>query len=117
MATAARSRGRVLVVDDEDIVRVTTALALDCKGFDVVAVGSGAEALAYLARDTPALMLLDLNMDDMSGWEVLSYVQREPRLCAMRTVIVSGERVTVPRRVGYLRKPFRIEALLEMIAM
>jgi CheY-like chemotaxis protein len=78
-------------------------------------VASGAEALAYLARDTPALMLLDLNMDDMSGWEVLSFVQHEPRLSAMRTVIVSGERATVPRRFGYLRKPFKIDALLEML--
>ena len=119
MATVSASkppRQRVLVVDDEDIVRATTALALERKGFDVIAVASGAEALAYLARDTPTLMLLDLNMDDMSGWEVLSFVQTEPRLRTMRTVIVSGERATVPRRFGYMRKPFRIDALLEMLA-
>ncbi len=54
-------------------------------------------------------------MHDMSGWEVLSFVQHEPRLRAMRTVIVSGERASVPRRFGYMRKPFKIEALLEML--
>src|SRR3569832_1722783 len=84
-------RGRVLIVDDDDVVRATTQAALTRRGFDVVAVTSGAEALAYLARDTPALMLLDLNMDDMSGWEVMSEVQRDPRLRDMKTVIVSGE--------------------------
>jgi len=109
-------RGRVLIVDDDDIVRVTTQAALTRRGFDVVAVGSGAEALGYLARDTPALMLLDLNMDGMSGWEVLSHVQREPRLRDMKTIVVSGERSPqVPRKFGYMRKPFRLDALLEMI--
>jgi CheY-like chemotaxis protein len=110
-------RGRVLVVDDDDIVRATTQAALTRRGFDVVAVSSGAEALGYLARDTPALMLLDLNMDDMSGWEVMSHVQRDPRLRDMKTIVVSGERSPrIPRKFGYMRKPFRLDALLEMIA-
>ncbi len=121
MATAVPTpdvipRGRVLIVDDDDIVRATTQAALTRRGFDVVAVGSGAEALGYLARDTPALMLLDLNMDDMTGWEVLSHVQREPRLRDMKTIVVSGERSPqVPRKFGYMRKPFRLEALIEML--
>jgi CheY-like chemotaxis protein len=106
----------VLVVDDDDLVRVTTTSALESRGFDVVSVASGSEALAYLGRDTPSLLLLDLNMGSTSGWEVLSYVQRSPRLKDMRTIVVSGERATVPRRFGYLRKPFRLDALLELLA-
>ena len=112
---SARFHGRVLVVDDDDLVRLMTASALEKRGFEVVCVGSGAEALAFLARDTPALLLLDLNMDDMSGWEVMSFVQRSPRLKNMRTIVVSGERATVPKRFGYMRKPFRLEALIEML--
>jgi len=109
-------KGRVLIVDDDDIVRVTTQAALTRRGFDVIAVASGAEALAYLARDTPALMLLDLNMDDMSGWEVMSYLQNEPRLRDMKTIVVSGEQSPrIPRKFGYMRKPFRLDALLEML--
>src|SRR5262245_28478523 len=109
-------RLRVLVVDDDDLVRATTTVVLERHGFDVVGGSSGAEALAHLAPDTPALMLLDLNMDDMTGWEVMTLVQHEPRLQNMRTIIVSGERANnVPRRFGYMRKPFRLEALLEML--
>lgn len=121
MATAVGNpnpipRGRVLIVDDDDVVRATTEAALIKRGFDVVAVTSGAEALAYLARDTPALMLLDLNMGDMSGWEVMSYLQKEPRLRTMKTIVVSGEQSPqVPKKFGYMRKPFRLEALLEML--
>jgi len=123
MATAVATpnqipRGRVLIVDDDDVVRATTQAALTRRGFDVVAVTSGAEALAYLARDTPALMLLDLNMDDMSGWEVMSEVQRDPRLRDMKTVIVSGEQSPrIPRKFGYMKKPFRLEALFEMLGI
>ncbi|CAN5356025.1 hypothetical protein BH11MYX1_BH11MYX1_17960 [soil metagenome] len=111
-------RGRVLIVDDDEVVRAVTAAALTRRGFDVVQVSSGAEALGYLARDAPALMLLDLNMDDMTGWEVLSHIQREPRLRDMKTIVVSGEQAPqIPRRFGYMRKPFRLEALLEMIGV
>jgi CheY-like chemotaxis protein len=110
-------RGRVLIVDDDDIVRATTQAALTRRGFDVVAVSSGAQALGYLARDTPALMLLDLNMDDMSGWEVISHVQRDPRLRDMKTIVVSGEHSPrIPRKFGYMRKPFRLDALFAMLA-
>jgi CheY-like chemotaxis protein len=109
--------GRVLIVDDDDVVRVTTQAALNGRGYDTVAVSSGAEALAYLARDTPALMLLDLNMDDMNGWEVLSEVQRNPRLRDMKIVVVSGEQSPkVPRRFYYMKKPFRLEQLFALLA-
>ncbi len=116
--TNAVPRGRVLLVDDDELVRAATAASMTRHGFDVVAVESGAEALAYLARDTPALMLLDLNMDDMSGWEVMSYLQREPRLRDMKTIIVTGEQAPrVPRRFGYLRKPFRLEVLYQLLGI
>ncbi|MBV8760179.1 MAG: response regulator [Deltaproteobacteria bacterium] len=109
--------GRVLIVDDDDVVRVTTQAALNARGFDTVAVSSGAEALAYLARDTPALLLLDLNMDDMSGWEVMSEIDRNPRLRGMKTVIVSGEQSPkVPRRFYYMKKPFKLEQLFALLA-
>src|SRR3569623_2680902 len=110
MATAVPSSsalpaGRFLIVDDDDVVRVTTQAALNQRGFDTVAVSSGAEALAYLARDTHALMQLDLNMDDKSGWEVMSEVQRDPRLRDMKTVIVSGaQSPRIPRKIRYMQK-------------
>src|SRR3569623_3001772 len=116
-STSALPAVRILIVDDDVVVRVTTQAALNQRGFDTVAGSSGAEALAYLARDTPALMLLDLNMDDMSGWEVMSEVQRNPRLRDMKIVIVSGEQSPkIPRRFYYMKKPFRLEQLFALLA-
>ena len=88
---------------------------MERNGWDVVAVGSGAEALAYLAHAVPELVLLDLHMDDMNGWEVISMVRSDPRLAHVEVVVVTGSdaKVSPPTRV--LRKPFKIEALLEVI--
>lgn len=88
---------------------------MERRGYDVVAVGSGAEALAFLAFDTPSLILLDLHMDDMNGWEVLGELRRDPRLAAVDVVVVTGSDGKVPGHVRVLRKPFQIAALEELL--
>jgi CheY-like chemotaxis protein len=111
----ASRRGRVLVVDDEADVRALMQTVLERNGFDVIAVDGGSDALAYLAHDTPSLILLDLEMDDMNGWEVLTMLRRHPRFGSFKVVVVSGAKGVVPKWAGHLRKPFRIEALLELV--
>lgn len=117
MATLNRAprRGRVLIVDDDADVRVLMQTVLERNGFEVIAVDGGSDALAYLARDTPSLILLDLEMDDMNGWEVLTAVRRHPRFDSFKVVVVSGAQGHVPKWAGYLRKPFRLQALLDLL--
>ena len=108
--------GRLLIVDDDDDLREIMQDVLERRGYEVVAVESGAEALALLAHDTPSLILLDLDMDDVTGWEVLSVLERHPRFGAFRVVVVSGAKATVPKWAGYLRKPFKVDALMTLLA-
>ncbi len=63
---------RVLVVDDEQIARLTLQRIVQVGGYDVVTVGSGEEAIAALNAEHFDVMLLDLNMPGMSGLEVLA---------------------------------------------
>lgn len=63
---------RVLVVDDEQIARLTFQRIVQVGGYDVVAVGSGEEAIAELTAEHFDIMLLDLNMPGMSGLDVLA---------------------------------------------
>lgn len=109
------SSGRLLIVDDDDDTRELMQHALERKGYEVVAVESGAEALGFIAHDTPSLILLDLEMNDMNGWEVLGALERHPRFDSFRVVVVSGSNGKVPSWAGYLRKPFRVDALLELL--
>ena len=88
---------------------------LERRGFEVVTVSSGAEALSYLTYDTPSLILLDLEMDDISGWEVMNELKRHAKFGSFRVIVVSGTHGHVPKWAGYLRKPFRIDALLELL--
>lgn len=104
--------GYVLVVDDDEDVRNATRDVMERHGFDVVAVESGADALAFLAYDTPDLVLLDLQMDDMNGWEVLGALRSNPRFASVEIVVVTGCDAAVAPGVRVLRKPFKIESLL-----
>jgi len=105
----------VLVVDDEPDTRVLMQTMLERNGFEVITADGGSDALAYLARDTPSLILLDLEMDDMNGWEVLTMLRSHPRFGTFKVVVVSGAKGSLPKWVGYLRKPFRLDALLELL--
>ena len=103
------------MVDDEADTRALMQTMLERTGFEVILADGGADALAYLARDTPSLILLDLDMDDMNGWEVLTLLRRHPHFGSFKVVVVSGTQSTVPKWAGYLRKPFRIDALFDLI--
>lgn len=107
--------GYVLVVDDDDDIREATRDVMERHGYDVVAVGSGAEALAFLIHDTPDLVLLDLQMEDMNGWEVLGALRSNPRLKDVEVVVVTGSDAEVAAPVRVLRKPFKFESLRDLI--
>ncbi len=109
-------RGRVLVVDDDDDVRAATQDAMERRGYEVVAVGGGSEALAFLDYETPEIVLLDLHMDDGNGWEVLGALRGHPRFANTKVVVVTGSNAHVSPPTRVLRKPFKFEALLEALA-
>ncbi len=88
---------------------------MERRGFEVVAVSSGAEALSFMAHDTPSVMLLDLEMDDMNGFEVLGAIQNNPRYRGVKVVVVTGSGKKLPPHIRVLRKPFKIDALIELL--
>lgn len=109
---------RVLIVEDEARLRHILALNLTSRGHEVQEARTAAEALRLAAEKQPDLMLLDLNLPDQSGWDVL----RELRDLGVDvpTVVVSAVRV-VPSRLAefrplaYLPKPFPLDALLRLV--
>jgi CheY-like chemotaxis protein len=80
---------RILVVDDEPSVRDTSAAILAAKGYEVRTAQDGFEALAELTRSLPDLIISDLRMPNMSGFELLSVVRR--RFPHIAVIAISGE--------------------------
>ena len=115
MTKHAVRRGRLLIVDDDEDVRELMQDAMERRGYEVIAVESGAEALALIAHDVPELILLDLEMGDVNGWEVLGALEDHPAFGTFKVVVVSGSGGRVPKWAGYLKKPFRVEALEELL--
>ena len=76
LSMTSPSKHHVLVVDDEPSVRETTAMLLNNAGYDVSTAEHGFDALLQLRRMTPDLIISDLNMPTMSGFEFLSVVRR-----------------------------------------
>src|SRR5579859_8258863 len=83
-----RSRYQILLVDDDGGVRNTLAILLTSAGYDVATANDGFEALLHLKRAIPGMIISDLNMPRMSGFEFLSVARR--RFPQIPVLAVSG---------------------------
>ncbi len=120
-----RAEGRptiLLVEDDEDITEVL-CLVLSGLGYDVVTADDGAGALARLRRERepPRLILLDLMMPGMNGWEFRAEQMRDPRLRGIPVVVMTGigdaENEAAAMGVdGLLAKPVDLDELKKSVA-
>lgn len=116
---ATPSKREVLVVDDDQGMRESLALLLISCGYDVSTAEDGFTALLHLRRTQPDLIVSDLNMPQMSGYELLSVVRR--RFPQIMTVAMSGayQGDAVPSGViadGFFAKGESPQGLLATIA-
>lgn len=115
--------GRVLVVDDDREILEMTALLLRGAGYDVLTAGSGEAGLYCVHQDLPDLVLLDLNMPGLDGWEVLR-VLREDEVTTGVPVVLFSVNFEVREKLralqlgarDYVTKPFDTNLLLERVA-
>ena len=80
---------RILVVDDEPLIRQTSAMVLASNGYEVRTAGDGFEALIELRQALPDLIISDLSMPNMSGFELLSVVRR--RFPEIPVIAITGK--------------------------
>ncbi len=115
-----RSGRSILLVEDEPALRLIVRRNLERRGLDVVEARTAADALDALGVGTPEVLLLDINLPDRTGWDVLRELHADGRALP-RTIVISTVRV-VPERPrefgvdGYLPKPFPIDASTRMVA-
>jgi CheY-like chemotaxis protein len=112
---------RILIVEDDASVREALAVFLEGEGYSVVEAGDGAEALTRLRTSEPvALILLDLMMPVMNGWEFRDAQARDPRLASIPVVVITADNSAVHQAAragvaGCLLKPLEFPELLSYV--
>lgn len=81
---------RVLIVEDEDILMSLLAKKLTREGYDVILARDGKEGLEKVKSDRPDLILLDIVMPRMGGFEVMSEIDRDPELKNIPIIVISN---------------------------
>lgn len=92
---------------------------LEANGYDVIPARTGRQAIEFLSMDAespPDIVILDMMMPIVSGWQVLETIRRDPQLAKVPVVVLTAMAQDKPSgAAAFLRKPFRIEALLETL--
>jgi CheY-like chemotaxis protein len=117
-----RVPGYILVVEDDPAIRETLEAVLEDEGYHVRGAANGREALALLRAEagSPALILLDLMMPVMSGWEFRVEQQHDPVLASIPVVVLSADRDVAAKAAAlqvadFLAKPVSLTLLLDAV--
>ena len=115
--------GRVVVVDDSSVNRMLLAGILEQANYDVRAAASGREALDVIEHVTPDIVLLDVQMPEMNGYEVCAMLKSRPRLAAIPVVFISALEEVAEKLKGfeaggvdYVTKPFEPAEILARVS-
>jgi CheY-like chemotaxis protein len=115
--SATSSSSHLLVVDDDEAERVVIATILGEEGYQVKCVVDGEQALLAMNQDPlPSLVILDLMMPRMSGWQVLAAMNKNPRLAGVPVVVLTAfdTREGLPQGRQVVHKPIDPDVLLDL---
>jgi len=111
------SRPTILIVDDDPNFREMYRTALQFCGFEVVTASDGLGALLEIEQHAPSLVILDLNMPCIDGWEVLAELAAHDATRAIPVIVVTGADVSKAtlQAKAILRKPILPEHVIPVI--
>jgi CheY-like chemotaxis protein len=118
----SESKRRVLITDDDRITRMLVKMLLERDGYEVMEAENGAEAVALAHREHPDLLIIDLMMPKMDGFEAITIIRRDLSLSTLPVMVLTAEDGPgIERRVlemgadDYMIKPFEPEMLLSRV--
>jgi CheY-like chemotaxis protein len=113
---------RVLVVEDDDVIRDLISVNLELEGFDVVPAVDGQDALDKIGDADPDVVTLDVMMPRLDGWATVERLRANPETADVKIVLLSaraqesdlqrGEKLGVD---AYLTKPFDPDELIDVV--
>jgi CheY-like chemotaxis protein len=118
LATSSGKSGPILVVDDDQAILATVADILALSGYPVITAADGREALRLTAEMRPALVLLDLRMPGLDGWEVARTLRARGVAAPILVMTAAQDAHHWAEQIGadgYLAKPFDLDDLLAAV--
>jgi DNA-binding response OmpR family regulator len=114
---------RILCIEDEAEMIDLTRLVLEREGFEVLGAVGGSQGLEIIKREKPDLVLLDLMMPDIDGWEVYRQMKADEESAQIPVIVVTAKAQSIDKVLGlqvakvddYITKPFGPKELLESI--
>jgi two-component system response regulator VicR len=118
-----RTKKLILCIEDEAEMIDLIRLILTRRGFDVRGANGGKEGLEIIRRDHPDLILLDLMMPDMDGWEVYQQMKADESTKDIPVIVVTAKAQSIDKVLGlhiakvddYIAKPFSPQELMESV--
>ncbi|MFN9704394.1 MAG: two-component system response regulator [Planctomycetota bacterium] len=112
----------VLIIEDEKLIVVSTQMVLEAAGFRVESANNGEDGLNKARDVTPDLILLDIMMPGIDGWETLTRLKRDPATSRIPVSVFTArehsrghQRSAELGAVDYFRKPFEPDELIELV--
>jgi len=116
------TKPRILVIEDEPAVSILLVKILKCHGFDVCAAATGIGGLRLIGEQICDLILSDIDLPDIDGFEICRRIKRNPKLRLVPIILISGRlpegNEALALKVGasdYMSKPFGVNAILSKI--
>jgi DNA-binding response OmpR family regulator len=114
---------RILCIEDEPEMIELMRLILSRKGYNVTGASGGQDGLEKMRREMPDLVLLDLMMPDMGGWEVYQQMKADENLKEVPVIIVTAKAQSIDKVLGlyiakvddYIAKPFNPSELIDSV--
>ncbi|MEY2980418.1 MAG: response regulator [Planctomycetota bacterium] len=112
----------VLIIEDEKLIIVSTQMVLEAAGFRVESAVNGEEGIQKAKSMRPDLVLLDIMMPGIDGWETLTRLKRDPETSGIPVIIFTAreharghQKSSEMGAADYFRKPFEPDELIELV--
>jgi len=116
------ARAKVLVVDDEEYIQHILNFSFGAEGYEVITASDGEEAIAKAKREKPDVIVLDIMMPKMDGYEACKRLKSDPETRAIPVILLTAKGREADRRLGseagaddYVVKPFSPGRLIERV--
>ena len=122
LARVTHGLGRVLVVDDDEVIRQLIAVNLTLEGFEVVTAVDGRDCLEKVGQADPDVITLDVMMPRLDGWVTATQLRKNPKTAGIKVVLITARAQEDDRSRGrqigvdaYLTKPFDPAEMIRVV--